>query len=61
MGYLTIEDVIKACKGRLLGEYDTSRQVIGAKVDSREVKPGNVFFAGKGERTDGFNFIGKAF
>ena len=61
MGYLTIDDVIKACKGRLLGEYDTSRQVIGAKVDSREVKPGNVFFAGKGERTDGFNFIGKAF
>src|SRR5512138_1843908 len=32
----------------------------GAAIDSREVKPGRLFFALAGERVDGFDFCGLA-
>lgn len=44
------------------GEGDAlSRQVRGVSIDSRKVEPGEVFFAIKGERFDGHDFVQSAF
>lgn len=36
------------------------REITGVNMDSRQVKPGNLFVAVKGTQTDGHAFIGKA-
>lgn len=36
-------------------------QVAGVEIDSRDVRPGDLFFALKGEATDGHRFLDKAF
>ncbi|MBS0627513.1 MAG: UDP-N-acetylmuramoyl-tripeptide--D-alanyl-D-alanine ligase, partial [Verrucomicrobia bacterium] len=46
----------------LLGERSTSKEVIkGFAVDSRKVIPGSIFFAMKGEKVDGHDFLEEAF
>jgi UDP-N-acetylmuramoyl-tripeptide--D-alanyl-D-alanine ligase len=55
---LTAGDLVEATGGRLLAE--SSRPILGAAVDSREVVAGNLFVALPGERTDGHAFVGQA-
>jgi UDP-N-acetylmuramoyl-tripeptide--D-alanyl-D-alanine ligase len=55
---LTADELAAATAGRLLAR--SSRLVLGAAVDSREVVAGNLFVALPGERTDGHRFIGEA-
>jgi UDP-N-acetylmuramoyl-tripeptide--D-alanyl-D-alanine ligase len=55
---LTADDLATATAGRLLAR--SSRLVLGAAVDSREVVSGNLFVALPGERTDGHRFVGEA-
>ena len=55
---LTADDLAAATAGRLLAR--SSRLVVGAAVDSREVVSGNLFVALPGERTDGHRFVGEA-
>ena len=55
---LTADDLVAVTAGRLLAR--SSRLVLGAAVDSREVVSGNLFVALPGERTDGHRFVGDA-
>ena len=55
---LTADDLAQATGGRLLSS--STRRVLGAAVDSREVVGGNLFVALPGERTDGHAFVAEA-
>jgi UDP-N-acetylmuramoyl-tripeptide--D-alanyl-D-alanine ligase len=58
MPTLTFNQLAEMIGGRVLQGGDlTSSAVI---IDSREIKPGAVFFAVKGERLDGHQFVGQA-
>ena len=56
---MSVKDVVDATRGRLLGgPHDiTFTQLF---VDSREVKPGGLFVALRGEQHDGHVFIPQA-
>lgn len=63
---LTLAEIAAAMNGRLVlgtsGEDATADTVVSgeSQTDSREVKPGQIFFARRGEETDGHLFVGKA-
>jgi UDP-N-acetylmuramoyl-tripeptide--D-alanyl-D-alanine ligase len=42
------------------GEFRHEAQIEGYSIDSRTVKPGELFFAVKGERLDGHDYVGQA-
>lgn len=50
--------VAEATGGHRVGE---DREVTGVAIDSREVRPGDLFVALAGERVDGHNFLASAF
>ncbi|NPV71617.1 MAG: UDP-N-acetylmuramoyl-tripeptide--D-alanyl-D-alanine ligase [Firmicutes bacterium] len=52
-------DVERACAGRLLSG-DPAIVFSGVATDSRQALPGDLFFALKGERRDGHEFVGDA-
>ena len=52
----TIAEIAQITKGKVL-YGDESYKVSGYAIDSREVLPGEVFFAIKGAATDGHRFI----
>jgi UDP-N-acetylmuramoyl-tripeptide--D-alanyl-D-alanine ligase len=56
---LTLDDVLKATKGTLKSR-GTEVQFKGVSIDSRVVRPGEVFVAIKGSHFDGNNFVGEA-
>ena len=39
---------------------DMQREITGVNIDSRQVKPGDLFVAVKGTQADGHQYIGKA-
>ncbi|HTU10494.1 MAG TPA: UDP-N-acetylmuramoyl-tripeptide--D-alanyl-D-alanine ligase [Allosphingosinicella sp.] len=53
----TANEIAEATGGTVQGEFD----VAGATFDSREVGPGDLFIAMKGEATDGHRFLDQAF
>ncbi len=53
----TAGEIAAAVGGAVHGEFDSS----GVAFDSREVEPGHLFVAMKGEATDGHLFLDKAF
>jgi len=55
---LSSDELTRLTGGRLLAR--SNRPIRGAAVDSRVVRPGEVFVALPGERTDGHAFIGEA-
>jgi UDP-N-acetylmuramoyl-tripeptide--D-alanyl-D-alanine ligase len=55
---LTADELVRLTGGRLLARSD--RPIRGAAVDSRDVRPGQLFVALPGERTDGHRFIPEA-
>ena len=55
---ITLLQIAEACGGTLCqAEGKENMQIEGAVLDSRQVKPGYLFFATKGERVDGHSFI----
>ncbi|HEX6262053.1 MAG TPA: UDP-N-acetylmuramoyl-tripeptide--D-alanyl-D-alanine ligase [Actinomycetota bacterium] len=54
----TLSSVAELTRGRLVGVDATVR---GATADSRDVRPGELFVALRGERTDGHRFVDAAF
>lgn len=55
---ITLQQIANACEGKLCqAEGKENMQIEGAVLDSRQVKPGYLFFATKGERVDGHSFI----
>ncbi len=56
---LSLEEITNATGGTLEGAGNT--KVRGYSIDSRTIKPGELFFAIKGPRFDGHEFVGQAF
>ena len=52
MNYLSIEEIVVACNGKLLCG-DKTQLVTGFCRDSREIKPGDIYVGIKGENFDG--------
>ncbi|MEQ1497826.1 MAG: UDP-N-acetylmuramoyl-tripeptide--D-alanyl-D-alanine ligase [Novosphingobium sp.] len=50
-------EIARAVRGVAMGEF----QVSGVEIDSRDVVPGDLFFALKGESMDGHKFVDAAF
>ena len=62
MKNMTFENIAKACDGELfLNGAEAGTEIKGAVIDSRLVKENYLFFATKGERVDGHDYIAKAF
>ncbi|MGR4009597.1 UDP-N-acetylmuramoyl-tripeptide--D-alanyl-D-alanine ligase [Leucobacter sp. 1207-22] len=61
---LTLTEIAEAVDGRLVlgasGAEETSVVTGISQTDSREVGPGQIFFARRGEETDGHRFVGAA-
>lgn len=55
----TLEEFCSAIGGQPL-QGDLTRSFQGASLDTRQLRLGNIFFAMKGERTDGHRFLGDA-
>jgi len=59
---LTLDDLHHALGGRLAPTTSARSQAVGPVVtDSREVRPGDVFWALRGAAHDGADFVGEAF
>lgn len=59
MARLSVDEAARAVDGRVTAG-DPGAWIDGAAIDSRAVRGGEVFFAFKGERTDGHRFVGDA-
>lgn len=58
MKNMTLENIAQACHGTYIGaEEAKKKEVTGVVIDSRQVKPGCLFAAIRGERVDGHSFI----
>ncbi len=61
MANLTTEEIIEATKGRLLSEdLKSSEYFRGVSINSRTISDGEIFFALRGQRFDGHNFLREA-
>ena len=58
-GEAPVAELAWAVEGRLSGGYGGGK-FHGAGIDSRTIPAGSVFFAVRGERTDGHKFVGAA-
>ena len=58
---LRLRELIDITGGTFMGnEADLDKEMAAARIDSRAVEPGDIFFAVKGEKTDGHNYVKKA-
>jgi UDP-N-acetylmuramoyl-tripeptide--D-alanyl-D-alanine ligase len=55
-----VGEILSAIQGKLVGRAE-DREFSGVCIDSRVVKPGQLFVALKGDRFDGHDFISQAF
>jgi len=60
MEILACEEVARAVHGQITTNTDKELNISGISRDSRYVKPGDLYFAIKGERYDGHDFIEQA-
>ena len=56
MEILSLDEIVKAFCGQIISG-DTDTKIRGISTDSRTIKPGDLFFALKGERCDGHQFV----
>ena len=62
MQKMTPELIAKACNGKLFcAVEDRQLEITGAVIDSRKVEYHNLFFAVRGEKTDGHNYINQVY
>ena len=57
---LTLAEAVEAVRGDFVGTLDPAGLPAGGCIDSRAVRPGDIFFALQGEHTDGHRFVGAA-
>ena len=57
---MTIEKALQACGGRYCGTGELSSELGRVVIDSREIRPGDLFVAYKGEKADGHDYISAA-
>lgn len=57
---MTLENIAKACHGQYNGPEEKKQECArGIAIDSRQIEPGWIFVATKGERVDGHSFVGQ--
>ena len=56
---LTVEEIARATGGKVLHNHQSTFETFG--IDSRTISPGGLFFAIKGEQTDGHLYLQSAF
>lgn len=56
----SIEEILKAVSGKLLGTLPTNAEITGIAFDNREVRDGDLFIALPGAENDGHDFVGDA-
>ncbi|MCH7527313.1 MAG: hypothetical protein IID39_07745, partial [Planctomycetes bacterium] len=56
---LTLDEIVRAMDGRPYGDLSPVT-VTGVSTDSRTCRSGDLFFAIRGERFDGHQFVGQA-
>lgn len=61
MKHFTISQAAAACQGRLSRAACEDRELGRVVIDSRQVRPGDLFVAYKGEKADGHDYIPTAF
>lgn len=62
MKNMTLKNIAAVCGGAYIGaKEDSGREITGAVIDSRLVKPGNLFIPIKGAKVDGHDFIPAVF
>ena len=59
MEILSLAEIVKVICGQIISG-DRSAKIKGISTDSRTIKPGDLFFAIKGERLDGHQYITQA-
>lgn len=57
MKNMTIDNIAKACEGKICGKGGNEAEAACVVIDSRKMEKGGVFIAAKGERVDGHDFI----
>jgi len=57
---LPLSRVAELISARVVGEVDPSAIATGYSIDSRTIRPGELFFAVKGEKMDGHDFVAQA-
>lgn len=59
---MSIAEIAAAMDGTIIAEQDDHATLItgNSQTDSREVQPGEIFFARRGEETDGHRFVDSA-
>ncbi len=55
-----LEDIIKVTKGQNLNGKIPFKKIAGVSIDSRTLRPGDLFIAVTGQRLDGHHFIAQA-
>src|SRR6266851_10467576 len=55
-----VADVLGMGREGAGGDFDRQAVAIGYSIDSRTVRPGELFFAVKGEKMDGHDFVQQA-
>ena len=61
MDPIALQDLVQAVNGTLLSEnIPEGLQITGAEYDTRKIRGGDVFFAFKGENSDGHRYVPKA-
>lgn len=58
---ITVAKAAEIIGGKLLNEVNADKEILGAVIDSRQVTEGALFAAIKGERSDGHDYVNKAF
>ena len=63
MKNMTLENIAAACGGQIyyMREDLAQETAKGVVIDSRQIEPGYIFVATKGERVDGHRFIPDVF
>ena len=62
MQNMTLHNIANACNGNLYcNTASRNTEITCAVIDSRKIEQGGLFFATKGEKTDGHRFIGQVF
>lgn len=59
MKTMTIDFIVKSTAGELI-QGSPAEEIIGVSIDSRTIQKGEVFFAIKGEKFDGHDFVNEA-
>ncbi len=59
---VTLSEVVEAVRGQFVGDADPANtHATGGCIDTRRLEPGDLFFALRGERTDGHRYLDAAF